>query len=252
MSLSGKPRQVSGSPAGGAAVLTPHSVSAPVRTPENADAPVRVDAAMPRTLYDRLTDHDGAPRSRYDRSTGLGEFVAEPGVSHEWRALYLTTLFARIAAALDDTHRPFHYLSTGASRLLSADGAFEPDASFIIGRERAAAAMQSGGYLDAGRRDPIPDIVAEIDRSTASSGKLAPYFRMGVREAWTWSRDEGARIWVAAGDAPDGFRAADASRVLPGLRRDGLDRLLASRSPGAADRHVRQLAGGVAAAILAH
>ena len=35
-------------------------------TPSNPDAPVRVDVAMPRGLYDRLTDHDEAPRSRYD------------------------------------------------------------------------------------------------------------------------------------------------------------------------------------------
>ena len=256
MRLSGKPRPASVSPAGGAAagdaaLLSAHSAPAPVRTPQNADAPVRVDAAMPRALYDRLTDRDEAPRSRYDAATGRAEFVAEPSVSHEWRAVHLTTLLARIAAALDDTDRPFHYLSTGASRLLSGDGAFEPDASFFIGPGRAAAAMQSGGYLDAGRRDPIPDIVAEIDRSTASRGKLAPYFRMGVREAWTWSRGEGARIWVAAADAPDGFRAADASSVLPGLRRDGLDLLLASRSPAEADRHARQLAAGVTAAILA-
>ena len=54
--------------------------------PPNHDAPVRIDVAMPRDLYDRLTDHDEAPRSRYDMATGRAEFVAEPGVSHEWRA----------------------------------------------------------------------------------------------------------------------------------------------------------------------
>ena len=60
----------------------PHSI-----TPLNPDAPVRIDVAMPRALYDRLTDHDEAPRSRYDMATGRAEFVAAPGVSHEWRGL---------------------------------------------------------------------------------------------------------------------------------------------------------------------
>ena len=48
-------------------------------SPSNPDAPVRVDVAMPRDLFDRLTDHDEAPRCRYDTATGRAEFVAAPG-----------------------------------------------------------------------------------------------------------------------------------------------------------------------------
>ena len=44
-------------------------------TPSNPDAPVRIDVAMPRGLYDRLTDHDEAPaaatRRRPDAPSSL-------------------------------------------------------------------------------------------------------------------------------------------------------------------------------------
>ena len=64
----------------------------------NPDAPVRIDVAMPRGLYDRLADHDEAPRSRCDMTTGRAEFVAAPGVSREWRAWKLS---ASVRADLD-------------------------------------------------------------------------------------------------------------------------------------------------------
>ena len=47
------------------------------------DAPVRIEVAMPRALFDRLTDHDDAPRCRYDEYTGPAEFVAVPDMTHE-------------------------------------------------------------------------------------------------------------------------------------------------------------------------
>ncbi len=230
--------------------MAPHSVSTAAEA-HNPDAPVRLDVAMPRGLYDRLTASDEAPRSRYHMATGVAEFVAEPGVSHEWRASWLSVLFSRIAAALEAAGHPFPYLDTGASRLLSDDGAFEPDASFFIGPERSAAAMRVSGYLDTALGHPVPDIVVEIDRSVDSSGKLAPYFRMGVREAWTWSPADGAHLWIGDADAKTPFRPTEASVALPGLLRVDLDRVFASRSPAEAIRRSRRVVERVTAAILA-
>ena len=55
------------------------------------DAPVRVEVAMPRDLYDRLTDHDDAPRCRYDMATGRAKdrknkasIAMVAGVSVRW------------------------------------------------------------------------------------------------------------------------------------------------------------------------
>ena len=224
----------------------PVSISSP-------DRPARIEVPMPRDLYDRLTGHDEAPRSRYDAATGLAEFVAEPGLSHEWRAARLAALFGRIEDALEDAGQiaTGELLSAGATRLLSDDGAYEPDASLFVGRAAVAAALQEEGWIDGRAGHPVPALVVEVDRGVKSSGKLAPYFRLGVREAWTWSRRDGARIWVADPASPGGFRAADRSAMLPGLDRERLDRLLAHGSAATAARLARELARDVAAAIAA-
>ena len=158
------------------------------------DAPVRVEVEMPRDLYDRLTDHDDAPRCRYDMATGRAEFVAEPGVGHERRAAAISTLFSRIDDALEDAGHSSGLLVTAATRLLSDGGAFEPDASLFLDPVNAELVWGLEGYLDIRKRHPVPDLVAEIDRSVDSSHKLEPYFRMGVREAWTWSRRDSVHI----------------------------------------------------------
>ena len=218
--------------------------------PPNPDAPVRIDVAMPRGLYDRLTDHDEAPRSRYDMATGRAEFVAAPGVSHEWRAWKLSALFTRIEQMLEAADRPPEFLVAGASRLLSDDGAFEPDTCVFFDPAQARAAMRVDGYLDTRKGAPVPDLVVEIDRSVDSSDKLTPYFRMGVREAWTWSRTDGVRIWIARTTEDRAFTQTKRSHVLPGLDRQALDRLLASRTPRDASRRARDMARRVGHAML--
>lgn len=220
----------------------------PIVTP-NLDAPVRIDVAMPRGLYDRLTDHDEAPRSRYDMATGRAEFVAEPGVSHEWRAWRLSALFSRIEQMLEAADRAPEFLVAGASRLLSDDGAFEPDTCVFLDPAQARAAMRVDGYLDTRKGAPVPELVVEIDRSVDSSDKLAPYFRMGVREAWTWSRTDGVRIWIAR-TADGALARTERSHMLPGLDRQALDRLLASRTPRDASRRARDIARHVSHAML--
>ena len=190
-----------------------------------SDAPVRVEVAMPRHLFDRLTDHDEAPTCRYETATGRAEFVAEPTFAHESRAAVAGELFTRVAVELEAAGSPIDLQVSRATRLLSDDGAFEPDEGLFIGSEKIAAAERADGWLDVRRGHPAPDLVVEIDRSTRSTGKLAPYFRMGVREAWTWSRRGGAAIWTSGGEASAPARRLAASRVLPGVTRDALDEL---------------------------
>ena len=228
----------------------------PERPPANPDAPVRIEVEMPRDLYDRLTDHEDAPRCRYDMATRRAEFVAEPGPSHEWRSGEISALFGLLRVELVKAGLGLGFLSAAATRLLSDDGAFEPDASLFLDLDPAHMEwmMEFDGYLDVRRGHPVPDLVVEIDRSVDSRHKLAPYFRLGVREAWTWSRRHGARIWVAA-RKPDvvsgkGLRTADQSQVLPGLGQSDLDNLLSARSPSEASRHSLRLAERVARSML--
>ena len=210
------------------------------------DAPIRVEAVMPRDLFDRLTDHDEAPRCRYETATGRAEFVAEPTFAHESRAAIAGELFTRVAVELEAAGAPVETQVARATRLLSDDGAFEPDEGLFIGSEKIAAAERAGGWLDVRLGHPVPDLVVEIDRSTRSTGKLAPYFRMGVREAWTWSRRDGAAIWTPGGEAATPVRRCAASRVLPGVTRDALDELFRLPSRSARLPVMRQLARRVA------
>ena len=215
------------------------------------DAPVRIEVAMPRALFDRLTDHDDAPRCRYDEHAGLAEFVAEPGFAHEGPAAQITLLFGRIADALADDGREVSWIPAGALRLLSDDGAFEADASLYLDPEAERAVRQVDGYLDVRTGLPPPDLVVEIDRSRRSRHKLAPYFRMGVKEAWTSDRKEGVSIWIPDSGAPPGFRSVPASAVLPGLTAADLAGLCTRGDPLEQARHSRRLARSVAARILA-
>ena len=215
------------------------------------DAPVRVEVEMPRDLYDRLTDHDDAPRCRYDMATSRAEFVAEPGVGHERRAAVISGLFSRIEHLLEDAGHPPGILITAATRLLSDDGAFEPDASLFLDPVNAWRVAGLEDYLDTRKGHPVPDLVVEIDRSVSSSHKLAPYFRMGVREAWTWSRRDGVHLWVPESASERRFQESSRSLVLPGLHRDELDALLAARLPSDASQRSRRLARRVVRAMLA-
>ena len=234
--------------------VAPDVVRPPAGEPAPAggpDAPVRIEVAMPRDLFDRLTDHDDAPRCRYDEHTGLAEFVAEPGFAHECPAWQIGQLLVFIANALADEGREVSWIPAGALRLLSDDGAFEADASFYLDPTAERAVRQVDGYLDVRTGLPPPDLVVEIDRRRRSRYKLAPYFRMGVREAWTSDRKDGVTIWTPDAAAAEGFRPVPASAVLPGLTAADLAPLCTRGDPREQARHCRRLARRVAARILA-
>ena len=231
----------------------PDVVRLPVSEPAPAggpDAPVRIEVAMPRGLFDRLTDHDDAPRCRYDEHTGLAEFVAEPGFAHEGPASRIAELFARITDALADRGREVSWTPAGALRLISDDGAFEADASLYLDPEAERAVRRVDGSLDVRAGLPPPDLVVEIDRSRRSRYKLAPYFRMGVKEAWTSHRKDGVSIWTPDADVAEGFRSVPASAVLPGLTAADLAPLCTRGDPREQARHSRRLARRVAERML--
>ena len=215
-------------------------------TPASPDAPVRIEVAMPRALFDRLTGHDEAPRCRYDTATGRAEFVAEPGVRHEGPAGEIDHLLCRVTDALADRGCEVSWQRTGALRLVSGDGAFEPDASFYLDPAAERRVRDVDSYVDVRAGLPAPDLVVEIDRSRRSRHKLAPYFRMGVKEAWTFDRAAGAAIWTPDAACPDRCASSTQSQVLPGVTRLDLDRLLEQRDPVERAHLSRRLARRVA------
>ena len=241
--------------AGKAARTAPDVVHAPAGMPAptaGPDAPVRIEVAMPRDLFDRLTDHDDAPRCRYDEHTGLAEFVAEPGVAHEGPAWAIGDLVSCVRYVLAERGRHVGWQATGALRLLSDDGAFEADASFYFDATAARALRDRGiaGYVDVRTGLAPPDLVVEIDRSRRSRHKLAPYFRMGVKEAWTSDRKAGVTIWTPDAGLAEGFRSVSKSVVLPGLTATDLAPLCTSGDPREQARHSQRLARRIAERIL--
>ena len=219
---------------------------APKNTAAEPFEPVRVEVPMPRQLFDRLTNHDHAPRCRYDAAEGIAEFVAAPGMAHESHTWLISRLFDHLEVALADAGRFRGFSVALSTRLLSTDGAFEPDTSIFIDPARAIRAREIKGYLDTDQGHPVPDLVAEVDRSVDSSHKLGPYFRMGVREAWTWSAEDGAAIWIPEDSQDRGFAQTDTSRVFPPLTRDDLDELLADNGSEDQFRLSRRLAERIA------
>ena len=215
---------------------------------QGVDYPVRVEVPMPRDLFDRLTNHDHAPICRYEEATGLAEFVAMPTLSHEGRAALVTRLFAHIEFMMLEAGNDPGFLLSQSVRVLSDDGAFEPDTSLFVDPSRAIMATDVEGYLDTRLGHPVPDLVVEVDRSVNSRRKLLPYFRMGIREAWTWSPRDGVRMWVPDPARSDGITIVEGSTVLPGIGLEALDRLLGDSTREERFEVSRQLARQVAEA----
>ncbi len=211
-------------------MTTPTTTTCSFDYTQGVDYPVRVEVPMPRDLFDRLTYHDDAPICRYEEATGLAEFVAMPTLSHESRAALIARLFAHIEFVMLESGNDPGFLHSLSVRVLSDDGAFEPDASLFVDQSRATLAADVEGYLDTHLGHPVPDLVVEVDRSVSSRRKLLPYFGMGIREAWTWSSRDGARIWLPDATTSDGMTVAEASAVLPGVDMEALDRLLGDTS----------------------
>ena len=86
-----------------------------VRPPAGGPAPpggpaaqVRIEVAMPRGLFDRLTGHDDAPRCRYDEHTGLAEFVAVPDFAHVRTVIDIKLPTAPMRSPFSTVSRAWH------------------------------------------------------------------------------------------------------------------------------------------------
>ena len=99
----------------------------------------------------------------------------------------------------------------------------EPDCTFYVG-ERArgyfAALAEGEAALDAYVEHTAPDLVVEVEITSADAGKAERYGQMGVRELWRLHGRKGTRelraefLALGPGSAP---RELDASVVLEGL-----------------------------------
>ncbi len=102
----------------------------------------------------------------------------------------------------------------------------EPDCAFYVGdrARRYFAALEEGDEAeDAFVERTAPDLVVEVEITSADEGKAARYGEMGVREMWRLHGRKGTRelrvelLALEAGSAP---RLIEASQVLQGLTPD--------------------------------
>ena len=85
---------------------------------------------------------------------GRAEYVAEPSIGHERRAAEISELFILVKHELHDAGHPRDVVVAGASRLLSDDGAFEPDVCVFVDPRNVRAVRRLEGYLDTRKGQP--------------------------------------------------------------------------------------------------
>ena len=112
----------------------------------------------------------------------------------------------------------------------------EPDCAFYIGehaREYRDALVQGEGAADAYLEHTAPDLVVEVEITSADEGKIERYGEMGVRELWRLHGRKGTRelqaqfLALRSGTAPrrlgasellEGFTPEDACEAVEGVR----------------------------------
>jgi Uma2 family endonuclease len=107
--------------------------------------------------------------------------------------------------------------STTLKRELRAKGG-EPDDGFYIQNAARVAGLEE---LDLDR-DPPPDLVIEIDRSSSSPNKFSIYAGLGVPEIWRVASRQ-VQIWLLTGDR---YNESGAGRAFPFLSADTLSQFL--------------------------
>ena len=127
--------------------------------------------------YERLVDDladCSAPRLTYDRAVLE---ITSPTPEHERLNRMLTDLIGAIAEELDiDTEN----LGSSTFKREDLERGFEPDSCLYI---QNAARVRGKSRLDLSM-DPPPDLVIEIDITSASIEKLPIYALLGVPEVW--------------------------------------------------------------------
>ena len=138
-----------------------------------------------------------------------------------------------LAGILDDVVSAAGSAVTGASKGLRhtrlrrpgdpPGTGMEPDGAFYLGecaRSYLAALAEGEAAADAYVEHTAPDLVVEVEITSADAGKVERYAGMGVRELWRLHGRKGTRelradfLALRPGEAP---RTLDASEVLAGF-----------------------------------
>jgi Uma2 family endonuclease len=154
--------------------------------------------------YERLlADHENnsAPRFTYDR----GELeIMSPSPEHEKFNRRIAQLVLAVAEELNIEAED---LGSTTFRREDLERGFEPDSCFYIQNEEQ---VRGKDRIDLAV-DPPPDLVIEIDITSASFSKLPIYAQIGVPEVW---RYDGERMTILVLEHSD-YAETTESIVLP-------------------------------------
>lgn len=143
--------------------------------------------------------------------------IMSPDSIHEKHKSIIHRLVSALSDELDIDVESFG--STTFRRKMKSKGA-EPDECFYV--QNASLVIGRGGHLDL-RHDPPPDIVLEIDHTSASLDKFPIYASLGVPEIWRLSKGR-VQIHILTEDF---YTESTASRAFPFLPSDALSLFLA-------------------------
>ena len=109
--------------------------------------------------------------------------------------------------------------STTYRSALKARGA-EPDDSFYVQNAALVIGLDEDFDLN---RDPPPDIVVEVDRTSSSLDKFPIFAALGVSEVWLYKKKR-VRFYLLAGDS---YTESPTSRAFPFLTAETLSEFVA-------------------------
>ncbi len=157
------------------------------------------DSSSPRMTYDHRALEIMSPSFQHERSKGILATVADV-VAEEWEI-------------------ESESLGSTTFRRRDLEQGVDPDSCFYI---QNVERIRGDREIDL-TVDPPPDLVIEVEISSALVNKLPVYAGLGVPEIWLTDGFEVRIVRLAAGK----YRASEKSRVLPPLTASVLSEFLA-------------------------
>ena len=159
----------------------------------------------------------------FDLSAGIAVFMA-PSRAHAFTSEDVNELIKALCHS-----NGLAVVAMGDTTITAdaGDKSIEPDESFLIG-ERAARFLdiEAREGLEAALEDvgeEPPDLVVEVEHTHYDPDKIEVYRAVGARELWELATAAAARApQILDLQAPGGVRPIETSRILAGVRAEGL------------------------------
>jgi len=171
--------------------------------------------------YERiLAEHPDAAGPRFTYSEGVLEIMVLSATHEEPNR----TLAALVEALAEDFGRNVRRLGSTTFKRASLHKGFESDSAFYIARAAAMAGREIDPAID-----PPPDLIIEVDVTSASLHRFPIFAAFGVPEVWRydgsqvtfWRLEGGRYVEAASSTAFPPLTAAVATRFLDESRSMG-------------------------------